>query len=93
MGLNIPPAVINELPLHTPPVGVPVNCMAVLLLQRVLSLPASTLAKAVTVIVTVADAVQPLMMVPVTVYVVVLAGDAITTFPMVVFNPVAGDHV
>ena len=30
---------------------------------------------------------------PVTVYVVVVAGDAITLTPVVALNPVAGDHV
>ena len=41
--------------------------------------------------VTVCDDEQPLL-VPVTVYVVVEVGDAVTEFPVVVFNPVDGDH-
>lgn len=31
--------------------------------------------------------------IPVTVYVVVVVGDAITVAPLVVFNPIAGDQV
>jgi hypothetical protein len=49
-----------------------------------------------TVTVTVAVPLLPLQVVPsvpVTVYVVVTAGDAVTVDPPVVFNPVEGDHV
>lgn len=51
-----------------------------------------TLGEAFTVIVDVAVFVQPLA-VPVTVYVVVVVGEAVTVAPVVVFNPVPGDHV
>ena len=39
-----------------------------------------------------ADAVQPLLSVPVTVYVEVEAGDAVTVAPVVALSPVAGVH-
>ncbi len=45
-----------------------------------------------TLTVTIAVPMQPLV-VPVTVYVVVLAGDARTTVPLVALSPVDGDHV
>lgn len=45
-----------------------------------------------TVTVTEAVPVQPLASVPVTVYVVVIVGLALTTEPVVWFSPVAGDH-
>jgi hypothetical protein len=44
-----------------------------------------------TVMVTVVDPLQP-PLVPVTVYVVVLVGDAVTIDPVVPLNPEAGDH-
>jgi hypothetical protein len=43
-----------------------------------------------TVTVTVAVFVQPFALVPVTVYVVVAVGDAVTVAPVVALNPVAG---
>ena len=43
--------------------------------------------------VTCVDAVQPLASVPVTVYVVVEVGLAVTVVPVVALSPVAGDHV
>ena len=46
-----------------------------------------------TVTVTLAVFVAPSASVPVTVYVVLTEGLAITVAPVVVFNPVAGDHV
>ena len=45
-----------------------------------------------TVTVTVAVAVQPAALVPVTVYVVVTVGDALIVAPVVALRPVAGDH-
>ena len=46
----------------------------------------------VTVTVTCAVEVHPFL-VPVTVYVVVVVGEAVTEVPVVLLNPVAGDHV
>jgi hypothetical protein len=46
-----------------------------------------------TVTVTVAVAVQPAALVPVTVYVVVTVGDAFTVGPEVALRPVAGDQL
>jgi len=45
-----------------------------------------------TVTTTVAEAEQPPLTEPVTVYVVVVAGDATTAGPLVVFKPVPGAH-
>ena len=42
--------------------------------------------------VTCVDAVQPLLSVPVTVYVEVEVGFAVTVEPVVALSPVAGDH-
>jgi hypothetical protein len=47
---------------------------------------------ALTVTVTVCVLVHPAAEVPVTVYVVVVAGLAVTVAPVVADNPVAGDH-
>lgn len=46
-----------------------------------------------TVTVTVAVEVQPAASAPVTVYTVVIVGEAVTIAPVVVFNPLAGDQV
>lgn len=48
---------------------------------------------ALTVMVTVAVDEQPPALVPVNVYVVVVAGLAVTELPVVALNPVDGDHV
>jgi hypothetical protein len=47
----------------------------------------------VTVTVTVVESGQPLALVPITVYVVVVAGVAVTEAPVVELNPVGGLHV
>jgi hypothetical protein len=46
-----------------------------------------------TATVTVAVCIQPLAVVPVTVYVVVVAGEASTVAPVVASSPVAGDQL
>jgi hypothetical protein len=46
-----------------------------------------------TVTVTVALLIQPRLLVPVTVYVVVVAGLAVVLAPVVADSPVPGDHV
>ena len=45
-----------------------------------------------TITVTVADALHPAALVPITVYVVVVVGLAVTVAPVVALNPVAGDQ-
>lgn len=57
------------------------------------SAPALTVGMGLTVTVTTSVFTQPFAFVPVTVYVVVLAGDALTLAPEVALRPVAGDHV
>ena len=80
-------------PDHVPPAGVPVNVTGAWLLQRFISGPALTIGNGFTVTVTVADLKQPVeVVVPVTVYVVVAAGFAVTTAPVVLLKPVAGDQ-
>lgn len=48
---------------------------------------------AFTVIVRVTVFIQPLALVPATVYTVVTVGEAITVAPVVTFNPAAGDQL
>ena len=60
--------------------------------QMDILLPALTTGKGFTVTVTVAVFTQPLLLVPVTVYVVVAAGLAVTDVPVDADRPVAGLH-
>ena len=76
-----------------PPAGSPpVSVIAVALLQMALKAARETVGKEFTVTVTLFDAVQPAALVPVTVYVVVADGFVCTLEPVVLFNPVPGDH-
>jgi hypothetical protein len=52
-----------------------------------------TVGRGFTVTVTVVVLVQPAALTPVTVYVVVAVGEAVTAAPVVALNPVAGDQV
>ena len=52
-----------------------------------------TFGKELTVMVTFAVSVQFVPLVPVTIYVVVVVGDAVTVVPVVELNPVDGVHV
>ncbi len=76
--------------LYIPPTGVPDNAIA--LPTQPLTPLAVTTGSGFTVTVTVFVSVQPEVFVPVTVYVVVVGGAAITVGPEVVFSPVAGLH-
>ena len=88
---------LNELPLtpvpdHVPPTGVPTKFKEAELWQIVVSLPAFTEGNARTTIVLVAVEGQPLMLVPVTEYVVVAEGVATTIRVFVALKVLPGDQ-
>ena len=81
------------LELHTPFAVALASCEVAPRLQEAVPVIALTTGSALTVTKDVAVAVQPLLAVPVTVYVVVVIGEAVTEAVFVALNPVLGDQL
>ena len=90
VGLNVLP--VTPVPENVPPAGLPVNVTGAAFTQSGPTGVIVTVGNGFTVTVTVAVLLHPAV-VPVTVYVVVAPGLAVTVAPVVADSPVAGDQL